>query len=244
MNAILEDKNPLDYVEEDFEIIALHATDREYGKLAKQEKKCKSILIKHIGDDQLEYVKDKSTTKDIYDKLQEIYERKSISGQILLRRKLINMKYNDGENMKDYLLKFDKTIRDLKLTGAKPEETDIVCQLLVTLPKSFDPLVTALETLNPKTLTMDLARSRMSRRECKNTNSQVSSEYQVAMNASQLVCYNCCKNGHKRYDCPNTTRYRFPMQANVVKEEEENGHNYRTLNQANYVRDAKDNYPL
>lgn len=154
--------------------------------------------------------------KEIYDTLREIFERKSISSQILLRRKLINMKYDENKNMNYYLLEFDKIIRDLKSFGAKPEEMDTICQLLVTLPKSYDPLVTALETLNPETLTMDFIRSRLideyNKRECKNARPQVSSEYPAAMSANsanQLICYNCGKSGHKRYDCPNMTRYRY-----------------------------------
>lgn len=109
----------------------------------------------------MEHVKDKQTAKDIIDTLEGIYERKSISGQILLRRKLINMKYNENDNMNNYLLEFEKIVRKLKSIGAKPEEMDLICQLLVTLPDSFDPLVIALETLNPVMLTMEIVKSRL-----------------------------------------------------------------------------------
>lgn len=50
------------------------------------------MLVKHIDDSQLEYVKDKCMAKDILDSL---FERKSVAGQVLLRRKLITMEYNE-----------------------------------------------------------------------------------------------------------------------------------------------------
>lgn len=61
------------------------------------------------------------------------------------------MKYNDNESIDDSLLNFEKAVRQLKAIGAKSEETDLICQLMVTLPSSFDPLVTALQTLKPVT---------------------------------------------------------------------------------------------
>lgn len=224
INSILDDRDLLQYVEDDFEIITLHSTDKEYRKHAKEERKCKSLLIKHVGDDQLEHIKEKQSAKEIYDTLQGIYERKSISGQILLRRKLINMKYTENENINHYLLEFEKVVSELKAIGAKPEEMDLICQLLVTLPSSFDPLVTALETLNPELLRMDFVKSRLideyNKRQCRNMKSHGNSHDQVAMSAIQLTCYNCGKDGHKRYSCPNTTRYRNQRQANIAEDEE------------------------
>lgn len=71
------------------------------------------------------------------------------------------MKMNDGEGMNEHFLKFDKTIRDLKLIGAKMEDMDVICHLLLSLPKSYDNLVTALETMNPKELTLEFVKSRL-----------------------------------------------------------------------------------
>ena len=52
------------------------------------------------------------------------------------------------EPLADHFLAFDKLIRDLKMTGAKMEETDIVCHLLITMPSEYDNIVTVIETLN------------------------------------------------------------------------------------------------
>lgn len=161
---------------EDLEFITLHATDREYRKHCKEEKQCKALLIKHIANEQLECIKDKITAKEIFDTLQSIFGRKSVAGQLLLRKKLITMKYNGIGDIKNHLFEFDKTIRELKAIGAKLEEMDIICQLLLTLP--YNNLVTAIETLNPETLNVDFVRSRLFDEYCKrNIGNKNSNEY-------------------------------------------------------------------
>lgn len=156
------------------EVITLRATDRKYRKYLQQEKKCKYLLIKRIGDDQLEHVKvnDKFTVKEIFSTLEGIFERTSISGWILLRKKLINMKYDEKDDITNHYICWRMTKqRELKCIGARQDGMDIVCQLLVTLPKSYNPLVTALEIMYPKMLTLEYVKRRL-----------------IAMNTTVVIC--------------------------------------------------------
>lgn len=206
MTALLDDHNFSEYITEDLEVITLHSSDREYRKHMKMEKKCKSLLIKHIADDQLEHIKDKTTAKEIYDTLEFVFERKSIAGQLMLRKKLVTLKYDGKTNIKSHLLEFDKIVRDLKSIGAKPEELDIICQLLFTMPKSYDSLVTALETINPETLNIEFVKSRLideynkRNNENKQENQNMSEVY--AMTSKVEKCCHFCKGkGHFKRNC-------------------------------------------
>ena len=58
-------------------------------------------------------------------------------------------------------MEFDKTIRELKYVGAKIEEKTLVCQLLLSLPESYEALITALETIEPEQLTVSKVKSRL-----------------------------------------------------------------------------------
>lgn len=63
--------------------------------------------------------------------------------------------------MASHFLKFDGFIRELKSTGAKLEESDVVCHLLLTMPADYDVVVTTLETLSSEHLTLSFVNTRL-----------------------------------------------------------------------------------
>lgn len=205
IDIILEEKELMEYVQEDLDEILFEAPMDESRKHIKKEKKCKSLLVKHIADDQLEYVKDKTNAKDMYEALRAVFERESIAGQLLLRKKLITMKYDDNGDMTGHILKFDKIVRKLKAVGAKMEKLDLICHLLLTLPKSYEGLVTALETMHPELLNMEFVKSRLldenNKRFGGNGNHTKFGESVAMITSNEYRCHNCGRIGHKRSEC-------------------------------------------
>lgn len=116
----------------------------------------------------------------------------------------------EGENLQEHIVKFDKIIRELKSAGAKIEEEDVVCHLLLTLPESFESVVTALETIKAEDLKIEFVKGRLldtdTNRKTKSKDYSENPETDneaVAMAASKLdvICYNCGKKGHYKSDC-------------------------------------------
>jgi hypothetical protein len=64
----------------------------------------------------------------------------------------------EKDSLENHLLEFEKVLRDLKSVGAKMEEEDIICQLLISLPMSYEQIVTALETMKAEELTMEFVK--------------------------------------------------------------------------------------
>lgn len=126
-----------------------------------------------------------------------------------LSKQLLAMKFDENYDINDHFLKFDKNVRDLKAIGATMEEVDIVCHLLLTLPKFFDNLITALETIDPANLSLEFVKSRIldenSKRNATKSNggSRLSNESSAMYmkNASKIICYHCGKAGHIKLKC-------------------------------------------
>ncbi|KAK9688266.1 protein of unknown function (DUF4219) [Popillia japonica] len=194
----------------------------------KRDLKCKSQIVQSIADTHLEYIKDCKTSREIWETLNKTFERKGIKNQLYLRRKLLSMKYNDSDNLQTHFLEFDKLIRELKNCGAKLEEADVVCHLLLTLPKSFDAIVTAIDTMADDNITLNFVKSKLLDHDLKkNGNSEkISNKMTTTAFTShskfKYKCFSCGKIGHRKADC----KFRIPKRqeqssANKVRDNEE-----------------------
>lgn len=183
---------------------------KKIEELEKKESKCHSMLIQRIGDNYLEYVKDSKNPKEVWSALGKVFERKGISNRMFLRRKLLTFKMENGADLEHHLLEFDKLIRDLKATGAKIEDEDVVCQLLLSLPKTFESVSTALETLSLDKLTLDFVKGRLLDANIKiiSTNGQehkVSSSAFATISRKDVTCFKCGQKGHYKNECLQTS---------------------------------------
>lgn len=142
-------------------------TESAAQEFVKKDKKCKALIIACLSDSYLELIKDQTTSRQIWLVLQKHFERKSIANQLYLRRKLLSLKLQPEETLESHLLKFDATIRELKDSGATLENSDIVCHLLLTLPKSYDSIATAFELVDEEKLTMEFVKRKLMDQEMK-----------------------------------------------------------------------------
>lgn len=214
-------------------------------QLKKLDKKCVSQIVQRISDSQLEYVKDKECAHSLWCSLSAVFERKGVASQLILRKKLLTMKFDtERDTLTEHFLCFDKLVRDLKGTGATLEENDIVCHLLLTMPTEYDVVVTALETLSIEKLTISFVKNRLLDEESKRKSeagkrkfdsnstkvfaSQSDSLKQYGKRNHQkqgqhkFPCYRCGKLGHFRSQCnvKLPSNQQKPKSANVTQGKE------------------------
>lgn len=203
VESALDERDLLVYIQSDINgLLTAAANNTEREKIRKEEKACKNIIVQSVHDCQLENIKGKSSAKEMIETLASIYERKSIASQLLLRRQLLTMKFDEVNDIADHFVEFDRRIRDLKSAGAKLEENDIVCNLLITLPEAYDNLVIAIETMDQTKVTLDFIKGRLLDEYNKRKPSS-SSNAKVISSAMQtnITCFKCGQAGHKIAQC-------------------------------------------
>lgn len=134
-------------------------TEEKKACRKRQDNKCRSVLIGAVADSHLEYIKDKRSPKEIWDGLHEVFERKSLTNRFMLKRKLLEMKHDERSSLESHFLRFDQLVRELKSTGAKMDEEDIVCHLMLTMPSSYESVNTAMEAVSEK-LTLEFVKGK------------------------------------------------------------------------------------
>lgn len=114
----------------------------------KQDRRCKNAIIGAISDDYLEYTQDKETPKQIWDGLHEVFLRKSVVNRFQLKLRLLGLKYDERTKLESHFLRFDQLVRELRSVGARLDDEDVICHLMLTMPTSYESVNTAMETVS------------------------------------------------------------------------------------------------
>lgn len=84
----------------------------------KANRKAKAIIVACLGDNMLELVKGRAEAYEMWESLKRQYEQSDLAVQIMLRKKLLALRYDGKSNLEDYLLKFYEVIRDIRIRPA------------------------------------------------------------------------------------------------------------------------------
>ena len=101
-------------------------------------------------------------------------------------------------------MKVEKLLRELESLGAKLDDADKSCYLLLTMPDSYEAIITALETLQSDKLSYDFLKSRLLDAEIKMKESSQGIEIdQSAFSSNKKQgCFDYGDKGHYVRDGP------------------------------------------
>jgi hypothetical protein len=110
----------------------------------KLDRKAKSTMRLCPLDSVLLNVLEEGTTKDLWDKLGNVYQYKSLVNKLFLRKKLYNLRMRDGDSVAEHLNAFNIVVSQLVYVEIKISDEDKCINLLYSLPDSWDILVVAI----------------------------------------------------------------------------------------------------
>jgi hypothetical protein len=89
-------------------------------------------------------VSEEATTKDLWNKLGNLYLSKSLVNKLFLRNKLYNLRMTDGDSVVKHLKDFNNVVSQLVSVEIKISDEDKCMSLLCSLPESWDILCLAI----------------------------------------------------------------------------------------------------
>lgn len=136
------------------------------------ERIAKGIIIEYLSDSMLSFSTEADTAKQVIHKLDSIYNRKSLATQLAIEKKLLTFKFKETTPLSKHLICFDEMVVELEAAGATLSEMSKIARLLLTLPNSYDALVTAIQTHADEDLTLGFVKIKLLDYEVKLQNEQ------------------------------------------------------------------------
>lgn len=204
----------------DTEIAAL--TGADLTSLQAKDVKAQCIIAQSISDKYIEYIESAQSAKEMIANLENVFQRKSALSKMFIMRKLLKMKFVDGE-LQDHFTKFEKLIKELDgVSKVATDDTDKTCYLLLTMPESFESVITSIETIMNKDATVysysdvktRLLDTELKNKENSNEGDKVDkdgncsfyspgeSKISSQMRYENVICHTCRGKGHFKNECP------------------------------------------
>lgn len=106
------------------------------------------------------HIKEAKTTKDLWLKLQRLFDDKGFTRKISLLRNLISIRLENCDSMEAYVTSLIETAQKLKWTGFEINVGWIGTLLLAGLPEKYSPMIMAIEHSGMK-LSVDAIKTRL-----------------------------------------------------------------------------------
>lgn len=150
-----------------------------------------------------------STAKELWEKLEQLYQGKGISNRLYLKEQFHTLRMDGGTKISDHLSVLNNVVSELEAIGVKVEDEDKALRLVLSLPSSYEHMKPILmygkETLKFADVTSKL----LSEEKRLEGSSMTSSEGTVLVarhgkkkNFGKVTCWKCGESGHVKSNCP------------------------------------------
>jgi hypothetical protein len=165
-----------------------------------------------VSDSALGHIRNARSAREAWTKICSVFEQKGLAAKVFLRRKLVNLKLEEGQSMLDHINTVRELSDQLNAIGAPVVDGDLAITLLCSLPERYDPLIIALESRDPEEVTFDVVAARLLSEEQRQKESE-DKQYDAVTKAenafhvkavngkSQLQCSHCGRQGHTEDRC-------------------------------------------
>ena len=121
----------------------------DWEKLDRRER---SIIRLFLADSLLLNFSRESIAKELWDKLGNLYQSKSLVNNLFLRKKLYHLRMEDGDSVTEHLNAFNTLVSQLGSINITIAEEDKCITLLCYFPDFWDNLVVAIGSTTQSTL--------------------------------------------------------------------------------------------
>jgi hypothetical protein len=173
--------------------------------------KAASTIRLCLAKNVLANVQGMSTAKELWEKLEEMYQTKGISNRVYLKEQFHTLRMAEGTTISDHLSVLNGIVSELETLGVKMDDEDKALRLILSLPSSYEHMKPILIHGKEKILFSEVTSKLLSeeRRLNGGQNSTPENSALVVANKKKknpikgnIVCWGCGQSGHLKRNCP------------------------------------------
>jgi hypothetical protein len=120
-----------------------------------------ALLCEHLTDAQLAHIQYCKNVKSAWETFCGVHEAKTIGNKLFLRRRFFTIKMQEGEYLLAHINMVKALADQLRSIEVNIEDEDVYVVLIMSLPPSFDNLVTNLESMSTKDVNLQFIVARL-----------------------------------------------------------------------------------
>jgi len=169
-----------------------------------KEMKAFALLCEHLTDAQLAHIQYCDNVKRVWEALRDVHEAKIIGNKLFLPRRFFTIKMQERDDMLVHINTMKALAYQLCSIEVNITDEDVYMVLFMSLPPSFDNLVTSLESMSIKDVDLQFIIARLlhkvsKRKECES--SETTTLVNKTHNSNKKLCFYCKKPRHFVKNC-------------------------------------------
>jgi hypothetical protein len=169
-----------------------------------KETKAFALLCEHLTDAQLAHIQYCDNVRSAWDALCGVHEAKTIGNKLFLRRRFFTIKMQEGDDMLVHMNTVKAFADQLRSIEVNITDEDVYMVFHMSLPPSFDNLVTSLESMSTKDVDLQFIVTRLlhevsKRKECES--SETTALVNKTHKPNEKLCFYCKKPRHFVRNC-------------------------------------------
>lgn len=150
VKTLLRAKGWLKFLEEE------EAADNEQQrrKFEKIDAQVMNVIVLTVNMNQITYIINEKTARGAWQRLKERHYGKIQEKEILLRRKISNVKWESDDDVDEYILRVENLATSIRDTGFNLTDAEISSYILNGLPPKFRSIQRVYEAMKPSEITL------------------------------------------------------------------------------------------
>lgn len=195
-------------VNTDQEVEDIATQNAQLAEWKTKDKKAKQIIVAHIEDHQIVFVKDLATSAEYWEALKLHHNHSTFGGKVRSLKQLFTKRLSNETTMREHIGKMLEIVSALREQGEEVADIVIVGAILASLPSNYDMLITAMEAWPNDRLTIPNIKQQLisewDRRQAQATQRQ-KSESSWKMPEAYVPSRNSINSQHYRGKCRKLT---------------------------------------